>query len=64
MYAALEEMAGRGARFLVAVRRDAAGRVRSLADSGIPERFAGLFTQIPESAFRVDASSTELRARS
>jgi nicotinamide mononucleotide (NMN) deamidase PncC len=64
MYAALEEMAGRGARFLVAVRRDAAGRVRSLADAVIPARFAGLFTQIPENSFRVDASSTELRAGS
>jgi hypothetical protein len=45
------------------VRRDAAGRVRSLSDAVMPARFAGLFTQIPESVFRVDASSTELRAR-
>jgi hypothetical protein len=62
MHAALTEMAGRGARFLVAVRRDAAGRVHSLADAAIPAPFADLFTQIPESRFRVDASSTELRA--
>ncbi len=62
MYAALEEMAGHGARFLVAARRDAAGRVHSLADAVVPARFAGLFTQIPESRFRVDVSSTELRA--
>ncbi|HUG38158.1 MAG TPA: CinA family protein [Candidatus Limnocylindrales bacterium] len=62
MHAALQEMADRGARFLVAVRRDAAGRLRSIDDAGIPSRFAGLFTQIPESRFRFDASSTELRA--
>lgn len=64
MHAALEEMAGRRTHFLVAVRRDAAGRVLSLADAPVPARFAGLFTQIPESRFRVDASSTELRAAS
>jgi nicotinic acid mononucleotide adenylyltransferase/nicotinamide mononucleotide (NMN) deamidase PncC len=62
MLAALEEMAARGARFLVAARRDAAGRVHSLADAAVPARFAGLFTQIPESRFRVDISSTALRA--
>jgi nicotinic acid mononucleotide adenylyltransferase/nicotinamide mononucleotide (NMN) deamidase PncC len=64
MHAALEEMAARGARFLVAVRRDAAGRVHSLADAAVPARFSGLFTQIPESRFRVDISSTELRTSS
>ena len=63
MRAALEEMAGRGCRFLVAVRRDPAGRLRSLADAPIPEKFTALFTQIPESRFRLDTSSTELRAR-
>jgi hypothetical protein len=64
MHAALEEMAARGARFLVASRRDAAGRVHSLADAAVPSRFAGLFTQIAESRFRVDISSTDLRASS
>jgi nicotinamide mononucleotide (NMN) deamidase PncC len=62
MRAALEEMAGRGCRVLVAVRRDPEGRLRSLADAPIPEEFAALFTQIPESRFRLDTSSTELRA--
>jgi hypothetical protein len=62
MRAALEQMAGRGARFLVAVRRDPSGRVRSLADAPVPAAFAGLFTAIPESRFRLDTSSTELRA--
>jgi nicotinic acid mononucleotide adenylyltransferase len=64
MHAALDEMRGRGARFLVAARRAATGRLHSLADAAIPAKFAGLFTQIPESRFRVDISSTELRASS
>jgi len=63
MRAALKEMAGRGCRFLVAVRRDPAGKLRSLTDAPIPEEFAALFTQIPESRFRLDTSSTELRGR-
>jgi hypothetical protein len=64
MHAALQEMAERGAHFLVAVRRDEGGRVRSLADAVVPARFAGLFTEIPESRFRFDVSSTDLRADS
>jgi hypothetical protein len=35
-----------------------------VADAPIPARFAGLFTQIPESRFRLDTSSTEIRAAS
>ena len=62
MRAALDEMTGRGARFLVAVRRDPSGRLRSLADAPVPEAFNGLFSAIPESRFRLDTSSTELRA--
>jgi nicotinamide mononucleotide (NMN) deamidase PncC len=63
MQTALKEMAERGCRFLVAVRRDPVGRLRSLDDAPIPKQFAALFTQIPESRFRLDTSSTELRAR-
>ena len=62
MNAALEEMADRGCRFLVAVRVDGAGRVRSLADAAIPPKFSQLFTAIPESRFRIDASSSAIRA--
>ena len=62
MNAALDEMAERGARFLVAVRRDAAGHLHGLKDAAVPPRFAGVFTEIPESRFRLDVSSTELRA--
>ena len=63
MTAALQEIAQRGCRFLVAVRADTAGGVRSLANVAIPPRFAHLFTPIPESRFRLDASSSEIRAR-
>jgi nicotinic acid mononucleotide adenylyltransferase len=63
MVDALQEIADRGCSFVVAVRADRDGRVRSLADAAIPARFAGLFTPIPERQFRFDASSTEIRAR-
>jgi len=63
MVAALRELADLGTRFLVAVRVDATSRVHSLADVLIPSQFAPLFTAIPERRFRVDASSSEIRAR-
>lgn len=63
MRAALDEIANAGSRFLVAVRLDAAGRIRALADIPIPERYAALFAEIPEDRFRSDTSSTEIRAR-
>jgi hypothetical protein len=62
--AALGEIADRDCRFLVAVRADGEGRVHSLADVAVPPRFAHLFTPIPERRFRLDASSSEIRARS
>jgi hypothetical protein len=63
MHAALEEIANSGGSFLVAVRLDAAGRVRALADIPVPRRYTDLFTEIPEHRFRVDTSSSEIRAR-
>jgi hypothetical protein len=63
MHDALEAIAHSGNSFLVAVRIDAAGRVRALNDITVPRRFADLFTEIPEHRFRVDASSSEIRAR-
>jgi Cytidylyltransferase-like len=63
MHAALEEIANSGASFLVAARIDAAGRVRTLSDVSVPQRYADLFTAIPEHRFRMDASSSEIRAR-
>ena len=49
--------------FLVAVRLDAAGRVRALNDNPVPRRYADLFTEIAEHRFRLDISSSEIRAR-
>ena len=63
MHMALEEIANSGSSFLVAVRIDAAGRVRALNDIPVPRRYADLFTEIPEHRFRVDTSSSEIRAR-
>lgn len=63
MAAALQEIADQGCRFLVAVRVGGAGRLHSLADAAIPPRFARMFTAIPESRFRLDASSSDIRAR-
>jgi nicotinic acid mononucleotide adenylyltransferase len=61
---ALQAIADHGCRFLVAVRADSEGRVHSLADVAVPPPFAHLFTPIPEDRFRLDASSSEIRARS
>ena len=63
MHVALEEIANSGSSFLVAVRIDAAGRVRALNDLPVPRRYADLFTEIPEHRFRFDISSSEIRAR-
>jgi hypothetical protein len=63
MHVVLEEIANSGGSFLVAVRIDAAGRVRALNDIPVPRRYADLFTEIPEHRFRVDISSSEIRAR-
>jgi len=63
MLVALEEIANSGGSFLVAVRIDAGGRVRALTDIPVPRRYADLFTEIPEHRFRLDISSSEIRAR-
>jgi len=63
MHAALEEIASSGASFLVAARTDAAGRLCRLDDVPVPRRYADLFTAIPEQRFRMDTSSSEIRAR-
>jgi Cytidylyltransferase-like len=62
MFDALDEIADAGCSFLVAVRIDAAGRVRALNDIPVPPRYADLFTEIPELRFRFDTSSSEIRA--
>jgi hypothetical protein len=63
MHLALEEIAGSGASFLVAVRIDADGRIRALSDIRVPRRYVDLFSEIPEQRFRFDTSSSEIRAR-
>ncbi len=63
MHMALEEIANSGGSFLVAVRIDASGRIRALNDLPVPRRYADLFTEIPEHRFRLDTSSSEIRAR-
>ena len=63
MHSALQEIGSSGSSFLVAVRSDAAGRVRALSDIPVPRRYADLFSEIPEHRFRFDASSSEIRAR-
>lgn len=63
MHAALEEIASSGSSFLVAVRSGAGGHVRALGDISVPRRYADLFSEIPEHRFRLDASSSEFRAR-
>lgn len=62
MHLALEEIAQAGGSFLVAVRIDAAGRVRALNDISVPRRFTDLFVEIPEHRFRFDTSSSAIRA--
>lgn len=59
---ALDEIAASGASFLVAVRIDAAGRVRGLRDVAVPRRYVDLFAEIPEWRFRADVSSSAIRA--
>jgi hypothetical protein len=64
MHHGLDEIGNAGGRFLVAVRIDAAARVRALSDIPVPARYADLFSEIPEHRFRLDTSSSEIRARS
>jgi hypothetical protein len=60
---ALRSIRGHNCRFLVAGRLDAGGKYLGLDDLGVPADFRDLFTGIPVSTFRVDLSSTQLRAR-
>ena len=60
MLMALEEMGQLGCSFLVAGRLDD-GTFRTMDDVDFPDGVRHLFSSIPESRFRSDASSTELR---
>ena len=62
MLTALAEMWAGGTRFLVAGREDQ-GAFKTLKDVPIPQGFETLFRDLPEDQFRLDVSSTQLRAR-
>lgn len=57
---ALRELRDLGVRFLVSGRAWE-GEYRGLGDVRVPAEFADLLEEIPESAFRLDVSSTRLR---
>jgi nicotinamide mononucleotide (NMN) deamidase PncC len=58
---ALAKIRGQGCRFLVAGRVEDDKTFRTLEQCPLPASANGLFQSIPESEFRVDLSSTELR---
>ena len=61
MLAALEEIRTCGGSFLVAGRLTA-GAFQRLGDIRLPDGLAGMFSALPEEQFRMDVSSTEIRA--
>ena len=62
MLTALAEIWAAGCCFLVAGRAEG-GKFNTLSEVPIPQGFSQIFKSIPESAFRVDVSSTALRPR-
>jgi cytidyltransferase-like protein len=60
--AAMAQLREHGCRFLVAGRKDAEGRFQALEDLNVPAAYRDLFSPLPASEFRVDLSSTQLRA--
>ena len=61
MAAALDELAAGGHRFWVAGRLQE-GTYQTLEDLDLPRAASALFASLPESEFRMDISSTQLRA--
>lgn len=61
MHEALATIRVQGCRFLVAGRVQE-GRFHTLADVALPPEYNDLFQGLPEEQFRIDLSSTELRA--
>ncbi len=62
MAAALDSLRASSCHFLVAGRVDSAGRFVGLDEIDMPANHRDLFRGIPESKFRMDVSSTALRA--
>ena len=63
MLAALVHIRAQGCRFLVAGRKDEGGTFSTLADIQIPNPLVDLFDAIPPDLFRLDISSSQLRAK-
>ena len=61
MMSAMHEIQRLGCSFLVAGRLDVDG-YKTMRDVQVPSGLEGMFNEIPESAFREDISSTEIRA--
>lgn len=64
LLAALAKIRAQGCSFLVAGRTDSSGTFRDLADIAIPPSVSDLFCPIPINQFRLDISSSQLRAAS
>jgi hypothetical protein len=62
MKASLKHLRSRGAKFLVA-GRSSKDDFKTLDDIEIPAQYRAMFSEIPERAFKMDISSTELRKR-
>jgi hypothetical protein len=62
MMQALEDVRQQGGRFLVA-GRSSKDDFTTLEDIAIPAGYAEMFSEIPESSFHMDISSTELREK-
>ena len=61
MYTSLQKVKDNKCDFLVAGRLQNS-EFKTISDMAIPEAFISLFQGIPESQFRMDLSSTELRS--
>ncbi len=58
---ALDELKATGARFLVTARQHG-GELLTLAAAEVPAGYRDMFEALPEGAFRLDLSSTDIRA--
>ena len=61
--AAIEEMRSLGCRFLVYGRIDEGGSFKTADDLPLPQALKAICTNVPESEFRSDLSSTAMRAK-
>ena len=64
MVEALRTLATTGCRFLVAGRENSSGMFKTLENIPVPAEFKGMLDSIPESQFRVNLSSSDLREAS